>query len=1041
MPRWTKEQEDAIKSSGENIIVSAGAGSGKTAVLSARVIDKLKSGIHIGELLIMTFTSAAAGEMKTRIREELKDLPSLSQELINLDQAYITTFDSFSFSVLKKYHYVLGIDRDVNIIEGSLLMLKKNEIMNDVFLGFYNAKDVDFLNMIDIFCVKDDESIRKLIIDIANKLELKWDLEMFLDYYVSEYYTEEKFNDFFKEYLDIIVSSKEEIRNCEDQIYSVIGNDYGLKVTEVIKHIFDVDDLSQLRSVLSFRLPNLPRESGEDAKACKENLSRAIKGLKELLVYGNEDEIRDSFFKTKDYASVIVSILKEYFSRLNKFKRNEKVYDFVDIAKMSIKIVKENPSICEELKDSFKEILVDEYQDTNDLQEEFISLISNNNVYMVGDIKQSIYRFRNANPNIFKNKYSSYSNGCGGKKIDLLSNFRSRREVLDDINKIFRQVMDDSLGGADYVSSHQMVFGNSVYENEGLVDQDCHSEFWQYVREDDSLYSNEEIEAFLVLNDIKDKVKNGYKVFDKKNSTRNAVYSDFLILMDRSSSFDLYKSIANFLGVPITLFKDESLDSSDETFLISNILDFVISIKKKEFSGRFKRDFVSIARSFLYRISDDDIYHYVKNGNIWDSVVYKDLSEISFDIDVMDIYHVLKEIVEKLRFYEKSIMATDQESCEVRIQKMFELAKSLGDLGYDVYQFSDYLRNLLSSDFSIKYSLNVDNSNSVKIMTIHKSKGLDGTICYFTGLYKKFNIRDISEKFVFNDKYGLVLPYFNEGVADTFVKFLCKNDFMLDEISEKIRLFYVALTRTREKMIFVLPKFDLSYSSERLIGFDVRNRFRSFFDIISNLGGSILDQVKEIDYTDQVSKNYLFQNSKESLELLNDEVLIVNELPLVLNVQRDSKHFSKDTSKIFGKDEISNIEFGIKFHECLEFLDFVKPRFDLIDNKFIRSRIEAFLKCNLLLDVGNAQVFKEYEFMYEDDDNVYHGVIDCMLVYGDHVDIIDYKLSNVEDAAYLIQLKGYKDYIEKITGKYVRTYLYSILDGIVKEVNREKISV
>lgn len=1041
MPKWTKEQEEAIKSSGENIIVSAGAGSGKTAVLSARVIDKLKLGVHIEELLIMTFTAAAAGEMKTRIREELKKMPSLSQELINLDQAYITTFDSFSLSVLKKYHYVLGIDKDINIIESSLLMMKKNEIMDDVFLSFYRNKDVEFLNMIDIFCVKDDESIRKLIIDIANKLELKWDLEIFLDNYISEYYSEENFNNFYKEYQDIIVSIKKEIKMCEDDIYSVIGSDYGSKVSEVIKNIYDIEDISQLKSILSLRLPNLPKESDENAKNCKENLSQAIKSLKEILVYGNEEEMKLSFFKTKDYAKVIISILKEYFERLNQFKRNGKVYDFIDIAKMSIKIVKENSTICEELKASYKEILVDEYQDTNDLQEEFISLISNDNVYMVGDIKQSIYRFRNANPNIFRNKYNSYSNHIGGKKIDLLSNFRSRREVLDDINKIFRQVMDDSLGGADYVTSHQMVFGNDIYEKEGDGKENSSSEVWQYDKEENSLYTNEEIEAFLVFKDISEKVKSQYKVYDKKKSIRNVNYSDFLILMDRSSSFDLYKNIANYLGIPITLYKDENLDNSDETYLLSNILDFIISIRKKEFSGCFKRDFVSIARSFLYSMSDDEIYKYIKNGNIWDSIVYKDLSVISFKIDVMDTYHVLKEIIDKLKFYEKSISALDQEACEVRIQKMLELARNLSNLGYDVYQFSSYLKDLISSNHSIKYSLNVDNNNSVKIMTIHKSKGLDGTICYFTGLYKKFNIRDISEKFIYNEKYRLVLPYYNEGIAETFVKFLCKNDYMTEEISEKIRLFYVALTRAREKMIFVLPKFELRPLSERLLDYNVRNKFRSFMDIMSNLGGSILNQVKEVDYLSHISKDYLFQNNKESLEILDNGNIEVNELPLVLDERKESRHFSKETNKIFTKEEINNMEFGIKVHEYLEYIDFKEPRFDLIDNNFIRDKIKAFLGSKLLLNIKDAQIFKEYEFVYEDVDNVYHGIIDCMLVYSSHIDIIDYKLSNVEDEAYINQLNGYKDYIEKITGKKVRTYLYSILDGVVKEIGGEKIAV
>lgn len=1041
MPKWTKEQEEAIKSNGENIIVSAGAGSGKTAVLSARVIDKLKSGVNIEELLIMTFTSAAALEMKNRIREELKSIPELKSQLSNLDQAYITTFDSFSLSILKKYHYVLGIDRGINIGDSSLLMMKKDEIMDQVFLSFYESKNELFLKMIGENSVKDDESIRKLIISIASKLELKWDIYDFLDSYISKYYKEDNFLKFLSEYKGLIDNAKNEIKACEEKLYLVMGSDYADKVSELIKHIYDDLSSLELKSALSFRLPNLPRDTIEDGKICKEELSSAIKALKDLLIFGDEDDIRNSFYKTQDNASVVIDIIREYFVRLDEYKRENKVYDFIDIAKMSIKIVKENPDICDEIRNSFKEILLDEYQDTNDLQEEFVSLISNNNVYMVGDVKQSIYRFRNANPNIFRDKYNDYSSGNGGKKIDLLSNFRSRSEVLDDINKIFRQVMDEALGGASYVVSHQMVFGNMAYEESGKTQENSYSEFWQYNREKDSLFTNEEIEAFLVARDIKEKISQGYMVYDKKNSIRKVCYSDFLILMDRASNFNLYKRIFTYSGIPVTLYKDENLENSDETYLISNIIDFVISIKRRDYNGDFKRDFVSIARSFLYSMSDDEIYSYVKNSNIWDSMVYKDFSELAYRLDVFDVYHVISEIIRITNFYEKSISVGDQEEGEVKLGKILVLASNLGGLGYDIYQFNDYLKKLLENGYSIKYSVNKESADSVKVMTIHKSKGLDGTICYFTGLYKKFNIRDVIEKFLFSDKYGLVVPYFDEGIAETFLKTLVKEDYIVDEISEKIRLFYVALTRAREKMIFVLPNSEINDNGERLIDYSVRKKFRSLADIINSLGGSILKSFKVIDYESQVSKDYLYQSSNSKLNLSSSEIINVLELPPVKESVMESKHFSKTVSKLNTKEEIKNMEFGTKIHECLEYIDFKNPRLDLIEDEFVRNKVSKFLSNKMLENVREAQVYKEYEFMYEEDGNTFHGIIDCMIVYDSYVDIIDYKLKNVEDEAYVIQLDGYKRYIEKLTGKRVNTYLYSILDSEIREVDYKDIMV
>ena len=199
---------------------------------------------------------------------------------------------------------------------------------------------------------------------------------------------------------------------------------------------------------------------------------------------------------------------------------------------MAIKVVKEKPNIKEELKYTYNEIMVDEYQDTSDLQETFLKLIENNNIYMVGDIKQSIYRFRNANPDIFKQKYEDYKNNINGYKIDLVKNFRSRKEVLNNINEIFNLIMDKEIGGADYEQTHQMVFGNNTYE-ENKEDQNYDLEIYNY--EEDKNYTKEEIEAFIIAQDIKDKIKNKYQVL-KGNQLQDASYEDFCIIMDANTT-------------------------------------------------------------------------------------------------------------------------------------------------------------------------------------------------------------------------------------------------------------------------------------------------------------------------------------------------------------------------------------------------------------------------------------------------------------------------------------------------------------------------
>lgn len=223
--------------------------------------------------------------------------------------------------------------------------------------------------------------------------------------------------------------------------------------------------------------------------------------------------MKELYLSTKPYIKAIISIIKELDLKITSFKKAKNSYEFTDIAKMAIKVVDENITVKEELKNYYQEIMVDEYQDTSDLQELFISAISNNNVYMVGDIKQSIYRFRNANPLIFKEKYEGYAKEVGGLKIDLLKNFRSRGEVLDDINLLFNKVMTSSIGGADYQVSHQMVFGNTTYDQEGKNDVSNHMEIYNYSI-DDKTYSNALKEIFIIANDIKTKVSQSYPVFD-----------------------------------------------------------------------------------------------------------------------------------------------------------------------------------------------------------------------------------------------------------------------------------------------------------------------------------------------------------------------------------------------------------------------------------------------------------------------------------------------------------------------------------------------
>ena len=1030
---WTPDQLRAIEESGTNIIVSAGAGSGKTAVLTTRVLEKLKHGIHINELLILTFTNAAAAEMKERIKKNIEK-ENLEEELELIDASYITTFDSFALSLVRKYHYLLNIPKNITITDASIISLQKKKILADILERFYKEKTKDFCDLIDTLCVKDDEDLQKSILSLADKLNMKTDLEDYLKNYLSTYYNEKTENLIIQNYTKILENKIEEIFIELEDNKNYFDTDYELKIREALSPLKQPVTLDEKIAIIkASKLPIAPRGSEEETKEAKEKVNAKLKDCKSYCVYGNETEILEDYNKTKPLIHAILEILTNYFQALEKYKQENNIFDFTDIAKLSLKLMKENISIKNELKETFKEIMVDEYQDTSDIQEEFISLISNQNVYMVGDIKQSIYRFRNANPYIFKEKYDKYKNGLDGIKIDLLKNFRSRSEVLENINIIFNKVMDDEIGNADYTSSHQMVFGNNNYIEEGKTAHDNNMIIYTYST-DSKEYSKEEIEIFAIAKDISEKITMKYPVLDKNTTTlRPVTYKDFCIIMDRNSTFDLTKKIFEFLGIPLSLYKDEELNNGYDIYIIKNLLNLVIHLKERNYHQEFRYSLVSIARSFLYQIPDEEILTMIKENIELQSKIVKDLYPISQKLNTASPKEILMDIIEKTNYYEKLITTGNIKESILKIEKIMELANSNN---LDIYQFKDYLEELLTKNELIKFNVESSSSNSVKIMNIHKSKGLEFPICYFAGLYKSFSKQDLKGDIIYMPNMPIYIPIWKEGVYETVLKLLMKDKMTKEDISEKIRLFYVALTRAKEKMILFLPKKELPEerkNSDGVILKTIRYKYSSLASILYSIPSVLKIYGQDLDLNLLgLTKDYMLPKEKESTKE-NITPLQITELN-IMNVETKKQTFSKKMNKLIDLSTKRNIDFGISIHETLEHINFKNPNLEPIKNQFIKNIIEKLLATPLLKNKENAEIYQEYEFIEEKDGMEYHGKIDLMLVYNDHIDIIDYKLNNVTDDAYINQLNGYKSYIERHTEKKVNIYLFSLLSGTITEL-------
>ena len=1038
MPRWTKEQEEAIYTSGKNIIVSAGAGSGKTAVLSERVLHKIEEDTHVNELLILTFTRAAADEMKDRIRKKISGKEELKKELTLLNSSYITTFDSFALSVVKKYHYLLNITDNINITDESIVKIQNKKILDEIFERSY--KNIRFQELIKKYCIKTDKVLKENILSIALKIDGFIDPFGFIDNVYNNFFNENNVDNLLKTYESIINDLKKTIELEIKNMSLYFDSDYIEKVNDAVYNILNAD-IDELHLYSTVKLPTVPRGSSEEAKASKDSLKKACDKLLSYGNYGTINDIKNDIYSTKDTVLTILDIIKEFLLEIEKYKKENDIYTFNDISKLSIKILKENENIREELKSSFKEIMIDEYQDTNDVQETFIGMISNNNVYMVGDIKQSIYRFRGSNPEIFKEKYNNYSKDIGGYKIDLIKNFRSRSEVLDNINKIFCLIMDYNLGSAEYSVSHQMVYGNTAYDTEKVDGFNYNFRVLEYLnKQKESGFSDIEVEIFTIAKDIKNKLDNNFQVFDKEDGKlRNATYNDFVIILDRSKYFDDFKKIFEYFDIPLTILKDGKLNSTTDILLIKNLVDFIIKIKEDVYDIDFKYDFISIARSFLYEYSDEYIFDIVTNNKIKETTIYNDLSTLSDKLNSYTSSLLFNDILDVTDFYNKLNKVGDYEEVNVRLKTINSLSSSLSSLGLSIMDFRDYLTDIIENDEDIKYATYTKEGNSVKILTIHKSKGLEYPICYFADLDHEFNTSELKDKFIVDKKYGLIVPSNLEEIDNSLLKEMYKYDFNREEVSEKIRLFYVALTRAREQMIIVLPDKEtrtLEKNNDGVIEEIRRLSFNKLSSFIYGIKNYLYSYFEQIDIEKLgLTKNYLYPKKivQETLNNIKDNINV--EEINIGNEVVEEKHFSKETNKIITKEENDLMKFGTKVHEIFELLDFRNIDLSLVDNKFIRNKIEKFLSNDLLKNISNANIYKEYEFIYNKDNNEYHGIIDLMLAYDNHIDIIDYKLKGITDENYIKQLNGYKEYIEKISNKEVSTYLYSILDEKVLQIN------
>ncbi|OQC11408.1 MAG: ATP-dependent helicase/nuclease subunit A [Tenericutes bacterium ADurb.Bin087] len=1024
---YSPKQEEALSLTKENMLVSAGAGSGKTAVLVERIIRILtQKEIPLDRILVLTFTNAGAEEFKKRIKQSLLKSENHAHKAFAVDNADITTLDAYSLKILRRYGYMHpDMQTDITNLDVGFEMVLMKQYFDEIMMEYYNNPPLALKMFAKRFLSKDDDALFKLVQSLDRQVNLQLNPDTYLEHYIETFYSDSKFEEIAKELDKYVVNTLRKIANaikhftCERhlKVYETFLDHYGA--------VLSFEDY--MNNLDKFAYQTRPRktldEHPEDTPYAEE-VKILIADLKELLNFGTKDTMYDVFMENKGHAEFVVGIYKQIRDKLRAFKKAKAAYTFSDIARSAYELVS-IPEVQQELKNQYDYILIDEYQDTSDIQEQLINKIANNNVYMVGDIKQSIYGFRNANCDIFREKYAKYQKNKGGRKVDLNDNYRSRPEVLSAINAILSDIMSDEFGGANYQKDHLINHGNLTYNNFKNPKQKVGLEVINYVvpkkNDDDDVIIREKLdyEVDYIINDIEQKIHEKYQVYDKKSGLRDVRYGDFTILIAEGTNFNRIEERFVRAGIPVYVDRDEKAKENNINIAINKLLTIFVAYTKKDEpqSYEFRLAVASFLRGFVNKYSDAELLNLLKDKN-WDfsrDHIISKIKKYAKTIDQLPVMEIVNRLVSEFDIYGSLNHIRDLTQNTMKLSSKLAEIENLANLGLNLEAIVNYLNEREVAGIETELKRVKLERDAVTIMTIHRSKGLEFPIVYYMELDSNFYRANRRQPLKVCPKYGFVLPEPAYKTRRSFIGFLANIYTSKETLSEKIRLLYVALTRAKELMVII---HDIKESGEKFYTFDKVNTFKTLL-----LQSPYYDSVRKVVTIEEVSSTMsdidvpLKYDDKYSLHKLNyafkqSQVLITSD---------DKKEVD---DKVLAR--------GTLLHRYFEEYDFDKQNLDYISEAKDRKHIRDLLTLPFFRNVTNDNIFREYEFIDEDSGKTY--AIDCFINYGHKIVIIDFKLSNIDDPLYDLQVSNYAKYLAKVFNLPVEGYLVSIIKLEYREV-------
>ncbi len=883
--KWTKQQEAAIYTkrlkNGEscNILVNAAAGSGKTAVLVERIIKKLigerEKPVDVDRLLVVTFTNAAAAEMKDRISAALSERTEQAaeegdvvlEEILKhqsslLYSADITTIDAFCMKTVRENFHLLGIDPSFGIADNAQLALMADEAMEELFDDCCENGNEDYYRLADMYSDgRDDSALAEMINEVYDFIRAMPNPKEWLEEKAEMYLNADRDNPWFKtvlekknslcsracadlkkamlymsDYLQLGFDDAdklaEQFRGGEENImqlswgscYEYVYNEY-ISARDALNADWD-GAAKTLSDVVFKRWGTASAVRDKEQEITDKDAKEYVKELRDSakqaiidaggLIFASADEIctqlRERVYPA---ARSIANMVKLYDKRFSEKKQKKNVLDFSDIEHLCLRLFEENDEVCERLKEKYEEILMDEYQDSNGLQEEIFKKISRgDNMFMVGDMKQSIYRFRRSDPMLFKEKSDRFENRDGAKdrKIVLSKNFRSRGEVLDSVNAVFERIMSESVGDVEYNEEQRLYKGNDNYEDESMPEYK--SECWALASqpEDDDSESVEkaEIEAAFIAKRISDLKKSGYTV-KTADGGRLLENRDITILMSSCRNVaDIYIAALNREGIECFAESSGYFDKNEVRTVMSLIKIIqnpyqdipLLGILRSPIGGFSDEELVKIrlgAEGYIfdgfkeYAKENEKAAEFLENLNRWRGYT-----------KYMSCARLIWTLYEETGIYAFVGALHDGEEAQANLRLLFERAKQYENSGYKgLFHFAEYIKKLEKREEDLPAAKLVGEGHDVvKIMTIHKSKGLEFPVVFLAGCGKEFLKRQ--KKPPLHKELGIGLDEVNASESfsvSTIAKTAVSAKNLTESISEEERKLYVALTRAKEKLI------------------------------------------------------------------------------------------------------------------------------------------------------------------------------------------------------------------------------------------------